>query len=223
MGSFSSKSTTKPAFQPQLLGAYDTTKNAFDANQGNVASTAGTFRDLGTSLLDRFRTGDPNLAPAMGYNNDVLSGRYLNNNPHLQAMIDQTGNDVANGVNAHLGTRGRTGGDIQTSLLGRELAKNETALRYQDYGDERARMGQAAGQAPSLVGAQYLPLATGMQALQTGTNMPTDAANQYAAAVGGLLGQYTNTTKQDSFFNNLMKFISSSASAASSVAGGGGG
>lgn len=220
MGLSSSKSTNKPIYSQQIENAANTVQSAYSANQPRVQSTANSLLGLGSDLLARYNAGDPGVRAATDYNMSVLGGRYLGGNPQLQTIIDQTGADVANQVNAHLGTRGRTGGDSQAAQLARELAKNETSLRYQDYSAERDRMEKAGDLAPALASAQYLPLAPAVSALQAGTSLPTDAANQYAATVGGLLGQYQVKTSQESAFDNYMKLLSAAQSAAKAMSGG---
>jgi len=213
MGLSSSKSTNKPIYSQQIESAANTVQSAYAANQPRVQATANSLWGLGSDLLARYNAGDPGVRAAANYNNSVLGGRYLAANPQLQAIIDQTGADVANQVNAHLGTRGRTGGDSQAAQLARELAKNEASLRYQDYSAERDRMAKASELAPALASAEYLPLAPAVSALQAGTGLPTDAANQYGAAIGGLLGQYQVRTSQQSPFDNFLKLLSASADA----------
>jgi len=196
MGLSSSKTTTKPYYAPQVESTYDVTKAAHEANHANVQEAANNFTSLSNSLFGQFYAGDPGVKAATQYNRDVLSGRYLDaNNPYTQAMLAQSNDRIANDVNAHLGTRGRTGGDSQASSLAREIGKNTLNLLYNDYSAERARMGAAAEQAPALASAQYLPLTPAMSALQTGAMLPEQSADQYADAVRGLLGQYT-VTKQ---------------------------
>jgi hypothetical protein len=221
MGLSTSKATVKPYYDAEVKGAANTLSSVYNANQGNVQSAASTISALGNNLAQRFYQGDPTLKAASGYATDVLGGRYLTGNPQLQTQIDQTNADIANDVNAHLGTRGRTGGDVQASLLARELAKNESNLRYQDYSAERDRMANAAGLAPELTSAQYAAFAPAVSALQTGANLPTESATQYAAGIGGLLGQYVDKTEQDSAFNNLMKLFAASQSAAKAASTGG--
>jgi len=219
MGLSSSKSTTKPYYTQQVEGTFDALKAAHDANQANVQAAANGFTNLGNNLIGQFHAGDPGVKAATQYNTDVLSGRYLDaHNPYTGAMIAQANDQIANDVNAHLGTRGRTGGDSQASSLAREIGKNTLNLLYSDYSAERSRMGAAAEQAPALASAQYLPLTPALSALQTGTTLPEQSADQYADAVRGLLGQYT-VTKQTVPIGQLLAQIAGTG--LSAWAGGG--
>ena len=75
---------------------------------------------------------------------DVLSGKYLNGNPHLEAMIQATRGGVTDQVNSQFSLSGRYGSNAHGNGLGSALGNMEAGLRYQNYGDEMNRMGQAA-------------------------------------------------------------------------------
>lgn len=193
-----SKSKTKPIYSKEVEGAAANITNAYRTAQPGLESGAAKFGGILDSVVNRYNEGDPNITAARGYNADVLGGKYLDaGNPYLQQMIDQTGNDVSNGVTASLGTRGLTGGSAHSSIVGRELAKNSTALRYGDYSAERDRMGQAVSQVPGLIAAEngiLDPAFAAYDAMQA----PVRAAVGAGQGVGGLLGQYTKTSQKGS-------------------------
>jgi hypothetical protein len=147
--------------------------------------------------------GDPNIQAAGAYNQDVLGGKYLGQgNPYLQQQIDNTNNDIMNRDQAGLGLHGLTGGSDYTKMIAKDLAANETALRYGDYANERGLMGQAAQQAPGLaVGdAQRYSGLTSLYGLQ---QSPLTTAGQYAGSLGGLLGGYSTQTKNPSTLDSI--------------------
>src|SRR3546814_16666493 len=85
------------------------------------------------------------------YMGDVLGGKYLDQqNPYLESMIDQTNDSVMDRVNALFSKSGQTGSSRQIGELGKQLANNETNLRFQSYGDEmeigRASCRESVGQ-----------------------------------------------------------------------------
>lgn len=213
MGLSSSKSSTKPVYAKQIEGAANTVTQNYNQNAGAVQGIANSVQGLIPGLIEKYQAGNPAVKAATGYATDVLGGKYLDQgNPYLQSMIDNTNSDVANKVNGSLGTRGRTGGDIQTSLLARELSKNETGLRYGDYSVERDRMGSAASLAPGLAAADYAGISPVLAAAQAGTELPFSAANNYAQTIGGLLGQYTNTKQSPSIASLLAQMAGNAAS-----------
>src|SRR3546814_8768526 len=66
------------------------------------------------------------------YMGDVLGGKYLDQqNPYLESMIDQTNDSVMDRVNALFSKSGQTGSSRQIGELGKQLANNETNLRFQ--------------------------------------------------------------------------------------------
>lgn len=214
------KSTNKPIYSTQIEGAASDITNAYRSAQPGLQAGADKFGGVLDSVLKRYNEGDPNITAARGYNADVLGGKYLDaGNPYLQQQIDNTGNDVRNGVSASLGTRGLTGGSDYAGIISRELAKNSSNLRYQDYGAERDRMGQAVSQVPGLIAAENGILDPAFQAYDA-MQAPVRAAVGAGQGVGGLLGQYQDvTTKQKGSLAGLLAQLAGNA--AQAYAGGG--
>lgn len=212
-----SKSSTKPIYEKQVQGAYDTLKGTYDANSAQRQASANQFGGLIEQSINRFRDGDPMVDAAQGYNTDVLSGKYLTGNPYLKDMIDQTGRSVTDRVTASIGTRGLTGGSSHSGILARQLADAEARLRYSDYDAERGRMGQAVGQTGALVAAENSLLDPAFGAFDAQGQPMRDAAG-YANTVGGLLGQYTKTKQKGSIAQLLAQIAGNAAQA---YAGGG--
>ncbi|GGJ39491.1 hypothetical protein CDQ92_13145 [Sphingopyxis bauzanensis] len=213
-----SKSSTKPIYSKEVEGAAGNITSAYNQAAPGLQAGAQKFGGIMDSVLAKYQAGDPNITAARGYNADVLGGKYLDaGNPYLQQMIDQTGNDVSNGVTASLGTRGLTGGSAHSGIVGRELAKNSTALRYGDYSAERDRMGQAVSQIPGLVAAENGVLDPAFAAYDA-MQAPVRAAVGAGQGVGGLLGQYTKTTQKGSLAGLLAQMAGNAAQA---YAGGG--
>ena len=152
MGLSTSKTTNKPVYNQQVEGAAGSVTNAYNAAQPGLQAGADKFGGLMSSVIDKYNAGNPMIDAAKGYNTDVLSGKYLDaGNPYLQDMIDRTNNSVRNQAQASFGSRGQTNGSDYYLGLADRLAANETGLRYQDYGNERDRMGQATSQVPGLI------------------------------------------------------------------------
>lgn len=223
MGKKSSKSTVGPSkfAQPYISNAANSVRDAFTANAPNAANLSSTLNDALPGIASN-TLNNPGVGAASTYDQNVLGGQYLGaGNPNLQQQIDNTNSDVANGVNAAIGTRGGAGGSAQAQILARELAKNETNLRYTDYNNERDRMGTAATNAGALATTQNQGIATLLAALQEGATLPTTNATGLASSIGGLMGNYTTQTKQASTFDNLMSLISAGSSAAKAAFPGG--
>lgn len=222
MGLSSSKSTTKPVYEKQILDANNAVTNAYNQAAPGIASGASKFNNILDSVYAKYNAGDPTITAAKGYATDVLSGKYLNEgNPYLQQMIDMTGGDVRNGVAASLGTRGLTGGSDYAGIIARELAKNSTGLRYQNYSDERNAMGQTLSQVPGLVASENEILDPAFQAYDA-LQAPIRAAAGYGSTVGGLLGNYTQT-KQTQSIGSLLAQMAGNAAQAYAMGGFGGG
>lgn len=221
MGLSSSKTTTtnKPLYSAQMEGAANNVNSAYNAQAPKISAITDQLGGLVPGLLEKYKSGDPGVNAATGYNTDVLSGQYLHGSPELDAIVSQTNDSTRNGLAASLGTRGLTGGSAFGDIISRGLAQNETGLRFNNYNSERDRMGQAAGMAPALSSAGYLPLSI-IQSIAESQQMPVQTAAGAGSAVGGLLGQYGTTTQKSS--PSIGQLIAQLAgNAASAWAGGG--
>lgn len=197
MGISSGKQTNKPIYNKQIEGAGNTLTSAYNTAAPQIQQLTDTVTGLAPDIAARYREGDAGVNAARDYNVNVLSGQYLDQgNPHLQAMIDQSGGDVRNETQAALGVRGLTGGSDYAKMIADRVSRNSLAMRYQDYDNERNRMANSAGQAPGIAGAAELPMGSLLAAADSAQN-PLRAAVGYTAGLGGLLGQYqTIKTKQ---------------------------
>ncbi len=137
---------------PSLLERYKTGDPTINAAQGytrDVLGGNGGFSYQPDAYLSglRDRAYTPN-----SYFSNVMNGTD-GSNTSLDAMIALTNNSVANTTNAKLGTRGLTGGTVQSNVIARALADNETGLRYQDFSTQQQRRDAAAAQEAGLAQA----------------------------------------------------------------------
>lgn len=221
LSSSKTKSTSTPVYSGQIEGAAGNINSAYGAQAPKISAISDQLGGLVPNLVNQFQNGDPNVNAASGYNQDVLSGKYLDaGNPYLETQISNTNDGVRNGLAASLGTRGLTGGSAFGDIITRNLAQNENNLRYADYSNERTRMGQAAAGSAGLAAAQYLPL-TAIQDILQAQQAPVQSAVGAGSGIGGLLGSYSNTTQKSS--PSLGAIIAQIAgNAAQAYAGGGG-
>lgn len=223
MGLSGSKTTssTKPLYSAQVEGAASNVNNAYTQQAGKISGVTDQLATLVPGLMQQYQNGgDANQRAATTYNTDVLGGKYLDaGNPYLEQQVATTNANTRNGLSASLGTRGLTGGSAFADIISRGLAENESGLRYTDYNNERARMGQAAALAPGLSVSGQLPIQSLLSIAQA-QQMPIQAAAGAGSAVGGLLGQYGTTTQKSS--PSLGSIIAQMAgNAAQAYAGGG--
>lgn len=214
MGISGKKTTTtnKPVYASEITGAANTLTNTYNQQAPKIQGYADQIGALVPSLVDRYTQGDPAINAARSYVTDTLAGDPAQN-PYLDDMVALTGDNVRNQTQAAMGTRGQTGGSAYADLISRNLANNETGLRYTDYNNEQQRRAQAAGMAPGVVAGDLMTLAPAMSAAEFASMLPMNAAGQYAAGTGGLLGAYgTQTTKQS---NGLMGALGMGLQAAS--------
>jgi len=208
MGLSSSTTKVEPWKQAQapIMAANSAVAGTYGANAGKIQGYADQIGGLIPSMVAKYQQGDQGINAARDWMTNTLQGN--GTNPNLQAMIDQSGNDMARSINANIGTRGLTGGSVQQHILGRELSNNATSLRYNDWLAGQQRQMQAAGMAPGLAAADTIQIAPLMAAAQAAGGLPMDAAAQYAGATGGLLGQYTTTKQSQPWGGALLGAIS---------------
>lgn len=188
------KRTTKttPLYGRQIEGAANTIGNVYNQQAPKVAGYADAIGSMVPDLIERAQAGDAGVNAARDYNVSVLQGNYMDGNPHLEAMLQDSNDDIRNQLQAALGARGLTGGSSYADIISRNIGKNTLATRYQNYDAERARMATAAGQAPGVASGDLVAIAPALAAAGAASSLPLDSALKYGAGVGGLLGQYTN-------------------------------
>ena len=205
MGISSSSSKTTPVYDKQVLGAADTLTGAYNTQAPKIAAVSDQVTGMLPGLMSRFQNGDPALNATRDYITSTLSGN-PQHNPYLDQMIGQTNNDVANTTAAHLGTRGLTGGTVMQDILSRNLAQNETGLRYTDYANAQQQRAQAAGMGAGASAAQSGLISPVLDAAQAAM-LPMQAASGYAGGINGLLGQYTNNRTSNPWGPSLLQGI----------------
>lgn len=169
MGLSSTKTQTKTAdtatvapnaaYAPDISAAQSAVAGAYPVAQANNAALLGQV-----GKVNDFNVG-------------VMDGKYLEGNPYLQKMIDQTGRDVTNDVSSHFEGAGRYGSANFTDALTRALADNEAKYRYGNYATERGYQDAAGGKV--------------LQGSTIAAGIPQLASSTYADQVAQLLGKYT--------------------------------
>jgi hypothetical protein len=193
------KTTTTTGPSKQALPWLNAASNTA---QGVNARTQGRLDQISGSLFDSFNdfrdTAGSDLAGTRGYMGDVLGGKYLSGNPHIEGMIDQTNDNVMDRVNALFSRAGQTGSSRQIGELGKQLANAENSLRYQNYSDEMGRMGEAAQLGLGLNAAGNANAATEAALGATAAEIPWTNAERLAQIYGNLWGNSTTTTQKQS-------------------------
>lgn len=161
--------------QNTVAGAAPGLQNLTNAVQGTVPT-----------LQSMFANGNAGVKAANGYVSDVLGGNYMQGNPYLDSIINQSRSGITDQVNSQFSLGGRYGSGAHTGVLAKELGNMETGLRYQNYGDEMNRMASAAGMAPGLAQAEYTGLAPLLQAAGVGASLPYEGINALSGGLSSL-------------------------------------
>lgn len=189
---------------PYISAAAKGLQGTVNANAAGLQSISNTLAGGLPSLASRAFGTDPLMEQAKGYAGDVLGGKYLAGNPHLDGMVERTRGDVTDQVNSIFGRAGRTGSGRHAQDLSRGLADAELGMRYGDYDRERQAMSQAAGMAPGLFAGQFGGVAPTLALAGAAAETPYVGSRLMAQGMGGLLGGYNTQTQSQGLGSGLM-------------------
>jgi hypothetical protein len=178
-GGSSGKSETRQGIDPLLAPyvsyglteaqkLYQTDSPEYYAGQTYVSPSQQTQQAL-TAAQNRAMAGNPLLPAAQRQQQDVIEGRFLQNNPFFDQALagasqgaTQVYNDAIAKAQGTSALAGRYGSNVSADLqnraattLANTLANKYGELAYQNYGAERGIQEAAAGRAPSLAEADY--------------------------------------------------------------------
>ena len=219
MGKKSTKTTTtsqpwQPA-QGAITDAIGQVGNVVSGNQGNLQNLSSGIEGYLPGLGQAAFGGSPTLDAANSYATDVLGGKYLNNNPYMDAMINSTNQGVTDQINSIFAKSGTAMGTPYASALGTALANADNNLRFQDYSQERQLQQQAAGLAPSLYGSQFAGVPAYLSAAQTAGQLPYTGIGALNPIIGlANQGGSSQGTQPGGWGNDLMNAAASIGSAA---------
>ena len=202
----SSTQTNRPVYEREIRSAADTLTNTYNQQQPRIQEYSDMIGGLTSGLIERYQNGDPAVNAARDYVTSTLSAD-PQNNPYLDEMVGLTNDNTRRAIQTQLGTRGGIGGSAERDIVSRALSNNELGMRYQDYDAQQGRRAQAAGMANQVVAGDLMTLAPAMATAEFGAMMPMNAAQQYAAGTGGLLGQYQNVNSTQRSTPSIMDSI----------------
>lgn len=140
--------------QPYILKGLEQSGAVFDQQQPSLNKYSGMQMDTYGRLAPGSEQG---IMGAQGLVNDTLSGKYLQGNPYLDGMLNQTRDHITNDVNGQFTSAGRYGSGMHAGILAKALADAENQARYNNYATERGYQNQAVEQAQGLMnGSQGL-------------------------------------------------------------------
>lgn len=210
----------KPLINDSIGGVQDWLNNP----QSSQAYTGG--------MSDRTQEGLGLLAGAggakasSGYLQDVIGGKYLNAENPYQADLDESIKaSVMPGINSSFSANGMGGSTLNQGMLMKGLTQGLAAPRYQQYQNERAAQGQAAGMLPGV------DAMAGEQTLRAGQYEDTFNRGQWEdqrmaglrpyLETGGLLQGYGNMGGSSQGTSQGTTTSSSNPSLGSQILGGG--
>lgn len=176
--------------QPYIIRGLEQTQRVFDSQQDDLESAAAEQRATYGRLAPGAEAG---IIGAQGLVNDTIAGNYLNGNPYLQGMIDQTSGDVTNRVQSQFQAANRYGSGNFAGILARELAAAQNAARFNNYAMERTNQVNAVGQAQNLMGGSQSLLNNAAALPWMGVNAMNGNVRQASGGYGTQTGTQTGT------------------------------
>jgi hypothetical protein len=183
----SSKSKTKndpwkPA-QPYIIKGMQQTNAVFDQQQPILEANSKLAQEAYRQLAPGAFGPNQLVSDGQGFLSRTLAGDYLDSNPYLDQYVGDVLGDVGDQVRSEFSQAGRYGSGYNQSILARELGRASTAIRGQEFGNERNRQMQAAGMVPSLRQAEYLGVQPALSLLSESSTIPWTGV---AALNGGI-------------------------------------
>lgn len=199
--------------QPFARGGAEQINQVFNANQPRVQALADlTTQGVVPATAMKFAGSLGNVGRSNAFTGDVLSGKFMNGNPHLDSMSERIKRSVADRVNSQFSMAGRYGSDAHGEGLGRGLADAELGMRYQNYADEMNRMAQQAAAAQGTSAQDFQQLMGGIGA---GAELPFVGSNNLANSLGALFnGGTSNSTQRQGWLSPVLGAVAGAASAA---------
>jgi len=204
-GSTSSSGTTTSTpwsiAVPQIQDYLNATSHLYN---GGGAPLFSPLEQKGYDELNNVYNGSAGvLDPAVAENNKTLSGAYLDpsSNPYLKGIADRLAGVAGSTSIGQFGS-GRTDSGLSSYYAGKGAADAAGQVYYQNYNDERSRMGSAVAEAPALNTARYVGPQAIISAGQNESARPYDINTQYGTTLRNIasLGQTTNATGSTSTY-----------------------
>lgn len=130
-----------------------------------VADMTGGQQDVIGAITKRGLGGSPTLGATNSFVQDTLGGKYLNQeNPYLSSAMDAGMQGVNRQLATQFGGSGMTGSPAHLQYASEAYSNAAAPLYMQNYQQERALQGQAAGLAPQLEGVSQAGLAQALGA-----------------------------------------------------------
>lgn len=191
-----SKSSTKPVYSKQIEAAAADARSVYNQAQPGLLNITNAVQSGIPGLAEKAFGTDPTIDAAQGFARDTIGGKYLDNNPYVDEMARNAREGVGDSINSYFGKIGRVGSGLHMEDLGRGLSEAELGVRSGIYNSERGLQNNAAAMVPGLNQAQYNGVGALLDAANVGANIPYVGSNNLSSNIGGLLGQYTNTTQK---------------------------
>lgn len=145
-----------PAAQNYLQRSQQVADMPYQGYSGQTVAQLNPYQSGGyNAIAQRAMQGSPVSDAASTELTKTLSGGYLNNNPYLDQLVDQSSRDVMRNMDVSSARSGSFGNSGLQQNTARELGDLSARIRGADYGAERNRMTSSIGMAPTIANQDY--------------------------------------------------------------------
>jgi hypothetical protein len=164
----------------------------------NGAPMISGLESNGYDLLQNVIDADNGaIQPAIDENNKTLSGAYLSpdSNPYIADIAKRLGSIAAGTSIGQFGS-GRSDSGLSSYYAGKGGADAASELYFNNYNNERSRMGQAVGAAPTLEAGRFLAPQALISAGQNVSSRPFELNQQRGSILSSIASLGGTTTSQ---------------------------
>lgn len=138
--------------QPYLAYGFEQSAGRYNDPSSRVARFSPRTQQGMGAIEQRATQGSPLVGQASQMVGDTLSGDYLRQgNPHIGGVVSALDRQIAPQVQSRFAAAGGAGGsDLEQETYAKAMADATAPYMFQNYSQERDRMGQAVGQAQQL-------------------------------------------------------------------------
>jgi hypothetical protein len=145
-----------PYAQNYLQRSQQVADMPYQAYGGQTVAGLNPYQTAGyNAMAQRAMQGSPVSDAASSELTRTLSGGYLNNNPYLDQLVDQSSRDVMRNMDVLQARSGSFGNSGVYQNTAQELGDVSARIRGTDYANERQRMVSSIGLAPTIANQDY--------------------------------------------------------------------
>lgn len=193
-----SKTTPSKLTAPFVTNNLNNLQSTYQGSQATTAALQPKLDALTNQTFDMAAHKPQYLTDSESQLDKTINGGYLNNNPYIDAIAKQTGDQAQAGYNSTFGAGGSAHSGLAALLSSQGVANAIAQMRAQQYSNERTMQQQAIGAAPAFYAGDFAGVNPAIAAANADNTLPIQNAVNYSNAMTGATSPYTTTTQKTS-------------------------